>query len=910
MSFDIDKIPLTLLSNEAKIQNLYPEEQEDVEFFSQLEIDNRLWSTVSEYVYANLLPREFEKEFLETYPQKGYFIAYMDMIKRAMLKIISDALRLAYEKNVLNSNDNAATILMKTGNTNLVFESGFLENIFQGNDASLLVGKTLMNIREMLIRLKNEVQEKEKEEQLIPLLEKIYTAFLWLKFEIMENGTDIKHYEGKSLDDIVSSAANNYNNAKFQRPTYDLCRQVYRHISIPSKIIDEIKNDPDKLTLYNPYLKVVLSKSVFDELQEYVKFPEKYTNATLEEILCKPIPIEVIKIFSSDVNKLVPLVRKTYLRKGFDNFSSWKSNRIFEKIASNYVNKVAHSKTSEEKDKIIQDLIQKKGKELLQALETTKNKALKETISQYEKDLQPKILLSDVEDAESKSVTVVEKVEAMSDDVILSKILEEARMAAGVKFEKENEYAYNEQTTIAYSSMFSPFSTNGNEPFKFEDLQFPTIAHYVIYKLVSIFPNIKHEEKLSFYHTVILCTTSSGGGGDSNNKSQQEQPMYPKFIAFDRLEEIFKQLFRSIFFTNKKFYLENALAAKFFGSSDFSQKAIDVYDEISSQFPLLESSNKLDSELSELTVKWLNENRSLILYDRTQSNRRAVVEIQDLKHYSDSIFPWVVANMNDFIYAFYHFAAFFNNLSYSTTTNVNLFSPSEVDKLLALLDVFTTHVYYKNRIEVGLVATDLTMIQAPEEIDALFQPPYHVLDEKIKNQIYRTVICPIYYAVKIYKINLNTLQDSIIRGQKLLSSAANAETCYPCKIFENEDMKQQFEDFVDEPMRCPLTALINVIARIYSGLEFYNLKSVRWEEVVKLAAQIIFNRDFHDVSVVPEDFAGQLQFMDTLVKHCFPEINDPDMTALQIYLMIMKISKTYFENSSYYINRTNYFLID
>ena len=41
MSFDIDKIPLTLLSNEAKIQNLYPEEQEDVEFFSQLEIDNR-----------------------------------------------------------------------------------------------------------------------------------------------------------------------------------------------------------------------------------------------------------------------------------------------------------------------------------------------------------------------------------------------------------------------------------------------------------------------------------------------------------------------------------------------------------------------------------------------------------------------------------------------------------------------------------------------------------------------------------------------------------------------------------------------------------------------------------------------------------------------------------------------------
>lgn len=162
MSFDIDKLPLTLLSNEAKFQTSGEEEEDPVDYFSRLEIDNRSWLTVSEYVYANLLPKEYEKEFLNTHEKKGYFIAYTDMIKTAMLKMISDALRTAYEKIVFNPNENAANILMKTGQTNLVFESGFLENIFQGNDATLLIGETLMNIRKFLIRIKIEMKERKR----------------------------------------------------------------------------------------------------------------------------------------------------------------------------------------------------------------------------------------------------------------------------------------------------------------------------------------------------------------------------------------------------------------------------------------------------------------------------------------------------------------------------------------------------------------------------------------------------------------------------------------------------------------------------------------------------------------------------------------------------------------------------
>lgn len=851
MSFDIDKQPLTLLSNEmCDVQD--NEYGYSVEI--PLEIDFQPWRTVSQYVYANLLNPKYEKEFDAAVRKKGYVNAFNDLNKQAMLSVVSDALRTAYE-NVIFTNEHLATILMKTGNTRLVFDGAFLDVMFQ-RDAASMVGDVLMNLRKNIVQKTIALKEKEKNQQLVPLLHKIYTAFLWLKFEILESGRDIKQYEGMTLDEIIASSGSN---EKFRPPTFELCRQVYARISIPVEIVENLKNSPKLFHLYENYLRSILSKNVFEKVKEFILHHSDEAGTSLEEILCQPIPIEIIKIFSSDVNKLVPQVRKMFLRKAYENSQGWqKDKKKMLKVAEHFAEELFPGKDVADRQRIVGDLILKHGTKLISMFAKTKNKKVLGWMSEIEKDMAPVFTLSDVEQAEKYSLNAVVKVQPLSDDQILSKILEDARIQAGLNGDRKETSPFVEQTTIAYNSEFSPFMTSpADTQLIFDDLQFPTIAHYVVFKLVSAFPNIKHSEVITFYNNVLLCA----------DKRVPEK----KFISFDRLSEIYIQLYRSISVSTKKFYLENALTEKFLGAE--KRAASELAKHVSKEFV---SSNKADEEMSQMTVEWLNQNKQKIMMD-VEKVQSEILDFTTIEKYKN-IFTWVTQNISDFI-----FSAHLLFLYCETEIDEN----RDENETIACVETFATTVYFKGKSEIALAKTDLASIVAPNAIKRLFRGKFKHL-QPAADYIYRIILSPLYFTSKGMKQSVQDIEMKIQSAQRSLSNPAIQ--CFPSQLRNNEEQLAVFREKIDDDKKCTLTAIITVLLRLVDFSIVYDSPIKIGYDEVTLAASIIYNYEFSLIRENKQILPELQRYLRKLVFTCFPTTVIKEETVNAIFSCMEKVS--------------------
>jgi len=866
MSFDIDKQPLTLLSNEAS--NIQENEYGySVEI--PLVIDDRNWNTVSQYVYTNLLQPKYEKEYNSAIRKKGYVIAFNDINKQALLSVVSDALMKAYEKLIF-SNDHLANILVKTGNTMLAFDGAFLDAMFQ-RDAASVVGDVLMNIRKNIVKRTIDLKTREKTHQLVPLLHKIYTAFLWLKCEVIENKRDIKQYEGKTLDEIIASAAASEN---FKHPKFELCRQVYRRISIPVEIIENIKNSPKKFSLYENYLQTVLQDEIFDRVKNFILYPEE-ASTSLEEILCHPIPIEIIKVFSSDVNKLVPQVRKMFLRKAYEETLGWqKDQNKMIKVVEHFADELFPARENSEKKRIVDKLIEQYGTELFPMIAKTKNKKVLDQMVELEKQMAIAFSIADVEQAEKFSLNAALIVEPLNDDQILSKILEDARIDSGLAVDKSEKSPFSEQTTIAYNSDFSPFMTSLDTQLIFDDLQFPTIAHYVIFKLVSAFPNIKLSELITFYNNVILC-------GDKNVPEK-------KFIAFDRLMEIYIQLYQSIAISTKKFYLENALTEKFLGSQNTASEEVAKHE-------VFVSSNKADEEMSQMTVDWLNQNKNKINMQLQQVD----VEHLDFKSVEKykNIFTWVTENISDFI-----FSAHLLFLYCEKEINEKR---DDVDTL-DCVETFATTVYFKNKSEIALAKTDLASIVAPGAIRQLFRGKFkHLLPAA--DYIYRIIIAPLYFTSNGMNQSVMEIEKKIKSAQRSLSNPAIQ--CSPLKLRNNEEQLALFREKIDNDNKCLLTAIITVLLRMVDFSRAYEAPIKIGYDEVTLAASIIYNYEFQPIRENNEIPLELHKYLQKLVSICFPSAVIQEETVIAIFSCMQKVADLLYTQTIKQ-NRTLHFVDD
>ena len=814
MSVDIDKKPLTILSNEvADVEK----DENNFDVIVPLVIDKNNWATVSQYLYTNLLCPRYKRDYDPLTRQIGYFEAYDKLYNKCLLDVTKHALSSAYE-NLIYSNKDMAERLIKSEMSRLVYSDAYLPKILTGG--SELIGDVLMDIRKYITQETAIRREKEKEEEMIPLLYNTYTAFLYLKDRMLEKSLDIKEYEGKTPSEILALASND-----FKRPPYDIAKRVYRQISIPSSIIEEIKSDPKKLDTYRYYLSTVLHPTVLKEL-EGVDFTK--SDQSIERILCSPIPIEVIKVFLGDNRNIVPVVRKMYIRKGY-NIQSVNLNRQKLLAVISHVISLKNPDYSEDRKQKLADMVMGKLNDLgitsyFEQLRKTKNKSILDLLNSIKLE-KSTIEEKDIEEAEKFALDPQIQNLPKSDDEVLLKVLEDARKKLGVdrpKYEKEDDIVY-----ISNNSEFSPYNKSSTKNISINDMIFPTVTHYVIYKLVGALPNVTNEELAMFYRSVILC------GGDKGQNS--------RFITIERLIEIYNEISISMNENAKTFYLEKALNVKFLPFEDVETVAINSVPKSISEVAhtgdmKIFSSNTDDLFVSKFTANWLNKNKNAIIsqLDKTKSER---FDINKVPLYP-SLYMWVTSNMKDFMNAVLRVVNYFGE--FKKTDNSS--------DILNFVKAFAYLVYYKETSYLAYEDGELNTVEPPPRIKYMFNGKYEPLLPAMEF-IYRAALSPLYVLGVKLGYNVLEMDNKINSATRYISNPKIL--CLPDGIVKSDE--EIYNNKLKNRHKCILTSIISVLKSLQDMAKLYDYDMKVGPEEVKLALSLIINLNVNIKMEKPTD---------------------------------------------------------
>ena len=166
---DPDLLPFCFLHNHFNIKMI---------------VDNENWNSVTQYIYTNLIPKEFPeyRELIKTCPVKDtyrLFLHYSEIIyNKTIIELLQNLLEERYK------NQEYADYLLNTGTARLVYEhfnDDFLGVGVSGNGLNIL-GKILHNIR-FKLHQKN--------------AESLYNVYICYKIleNVMLNGDDLRFYQ-------------------------------------------------------------------------------------------------------------------------------------------------------------------------------------------------------------------------------------------------------------------------------------------------------------------------------------------------------------------------------------------------------------------------------------------------------------------------------------------------------------------------------------------------------------------------------------------------------------------------------------------------------------------------------------------------------------------------------------------
>jgi hypothetical protein len=850
MSIDINK-PLTILSNEvAEIEK--DENNEDL--IVPITINDRKWATVSQYVYTNLLNPRYERAYDPLSRQVGYYQAYVQLDIKNKLECAKRYLRDGYE-TLIYSNETLANKLMETAGSNIVFKenmSAFLP------DSVNIVGDVLMDIRKYLIQKTIIRKEQEKEDEMVPILYNTFCAYLYMKELILEKSSDVLDLIDKTPEQILASASDS-----FIKPRYDIIKKVYTQISIPSEIIEEIKNDPKSIYNYMYYLSQRVEPSVLMNIQNYTQDSQK----TIEEYLCEPIPLDVIKVFSSNTKNIAALARKHFLRRGFVGIEANKNKKKILALAENAVAQKGY--TEAKRRKLVDVLINRLSADddILQSMKRTTNPTITDLFKEID-DKENNITLDSVVEAEKFTLDYDFKLTQNKEpeETILSKVLKEARRNVGAtKIEKVME-----DIEVSSSSIFSPFYQSD---LMIRKNLFPSIAHYLIYRFVGDLPNVSSDELVTFYNSVIMC-----------NKKDST------FISFERLVQIYNELKNTMNNYAKEFYLEKALNTKFF--SLLNMASIEVNDvpkaisELAQTGNLrITSSETEDPVMTNYTVRWLIKNRNAIV-EQLNNTKSETFDVNKIIQYS-SLSTWVISNIKDFMNAVNRMFRFLEG-------NDFMVQKRPVNETIDFVKLFAYLVYYNDISIISLEQTELKDIEVPARVKYMFNGKYEHLIPAM-DFIYKVVISPIY--VLGTKLGMTVFDiDKVINYSVTDISNKNIK-CLPSTI----DQKV-YNEKIKNKHKCILTSIIDTLSNLKEMMNNYNIQFKLNPEEIRLAVSIIYNININIKLQEPDD--KEVEEILTRLLSTVGDVEEKSVSAL--YGAILSIDEVKM-NPAVKINRSVYF---
>jgi len=523
-------------------------------------INSKDYNTVTNYIYSNLLLTPIDKLILQNASVINIDKIFNELKNKSTEQTIFSSLEIAYAEKL--KNPDLKNLLLSTNNSHIVYINdndpilGFNQKTKKGLNA---VGKILQQFRQRFQSEKIQENETKEQKDFNNKLIKAYIVNTVLKKALYE-GYDITQYYNKSLDDILSTfnymiSSVDTENVILLYKNNQLSNYIVRSVNNPNNIIDVLRKDnlrnvgvenslAKKYIVFDMYLDYMLRKN-FTELDKkqyylakqqqlstisnekkanlvlrvYELYKQGYLSANLSndidkrfENMYKPSEAEIIKAenkYIDIINSKSIITPSIYTRKP-------NANLILDPITQQYMqNKYIHTNS----------------KFVVEPDETDNKKNNKRQMVIRKKKRNNDIDLLLAEDFEEKydknqygdGNTSNEKKDdgGAEPDVIFM-------------YSNTNNGVLQLLSVDRFTSLMQL-----NEGF------FPTIMHYVLYRLFLLIPNIKTA------HNFLLKNINESTSNPNNYISIHE--LYEKYITVSKQYNINNRIQYAKIALDKKF---------------------------------------------------------------------------------------------------------------------------------------------------------------------------------------------------------------------------------------------------------------------------------------------------------------------------------------------------------------------
>ena len=403
-------------------------------------IDNKVWKTVSNFIYSNLIVTPINKIQLRNSRAKNvkndYYVLYDQEIKNIILDSLLKSNEIKFKNNKLSK------LLIDTGESKLLYidNDPYIGSGTKGDGKNIL-GKILMQIRHRIKKNYKQNDEIKTKKDLEEKIYKHYIAYKILERMIRNEQNNLEEMVGKNIDEIISKRK--------------------------QKTLDEFPMKKFVISLYNnKNMNEIVIKTLNNPLQMvYYVRKENIVNLRFE-------------LENKRLDIILDFVQDYIIEKNCQDINIKK----YEILKSRENNKISKSKLLTLKTEIFQLYLNNKlPKKLTHKIDLEINKLKipsKEEVKQIKN--------FNIDSSFKKGLQEEDKQE------------EDKQEEDVIKFSNID----SENTKIEYKS-FIPNSACSNENLlNIDGLKFPSVSHYMITSLLANISNIKYV-KSAYKHILV-----------------------------------------------------------------------------------------------------------------------------------------------------------------------------------------------------------------------------------------------------------------------------------------------------------------------------------------------------------------------------------------------------------------------
>lgn len=889
----------------GKLSNNYVTTYGDV----SLKIDGIVYTSVSNYIYSNLVQDDYNKRILVNYKPTetpNIYIKYRELFQNEIFnKLTKSSIELGILSKIESFPEFKKELFKIKPNVEIIYNTeSMILGIGNHNNGLNLYGKVMAKIISEITKTKSNDMQKIQQENKASLIYMIYNIYNYLLYNLM-NGKDIIKFKNNTFEEILMQISNNTKyNIQLKKDSQEVIVHKYNKSELNNMLIREINRILDSNS------KSISDTFIYGIRQDNIEVAKTRRLIYKNDIIIREYIIYIIK--KKYASYIPEEDSDTYFistkNKLFESLAKDKQQKLINRLIDLYDLGGFDSELQKNIDFKLQDypeIIEEN--EIIKLDESSKSEASSSSSSSSSSSpssISSYASKSLVASSEASTVSPLSFVD--SDDEISNKrryktteLRPKSQNVSEVMKDMEDMFTVsNDKIYINANSILSANYEEENKFFEIEGNMYPTIIHFIIKKRFEYllrFLNNTEKEISDLSYKLITYNGDFTYFGIFNSLIDEDLSLRltSTFIDITTLNYVFNRVEYVIMYDVMTLLCQKALDMKFTNKRLLSillstgnnkivnndaennmlgtgNNYVDRYEGLSNtQINEYLTYGNVSKDMSDIVGKYImyiRDNSKTSEIRKEISTDKLLVGIEKNAFVS----KWVENKTKDILNIINGFTIYLNN---------------KYD----IKEIEDSHIYY-------IILTIFENCKDLYTQDRMIEPPsfyvkmYTSLARKYEINNENTIV---FCWKFIYNILDEVLKNKLQLEQTIIKSQKNITANKKCKKFVDED-------------NCILSAIIHVLYLITQIQKYLNLEQTIDRNDIDLAVKIILSLtdiEIEPVNIYTNDDVYKIR--DAIISVTDIDINSEEI-LLYIYNSVDFIDE-YMMDSEFKLNRINYF---